>query len=749
MSDAPPRLLRSYIWALTGALGVVLALTVLGVEGSSRGWWPFVLFTLYLAISEYGDLNFHDDRSRLGFSASEALMLPMLIALPFEQFIWAATIAVSAREVKRLHTIKGRFNVSQFALSAAFAAAIWAMFGDDSAALSPRNALVSVAAIVLFSLMTYLFTSAAISFAQGRKTPEVSLQGLQAMLWNLVGSIVLGILFAAAYEAQAWTALIFPAVVAVFFTGYRAMLRQSKERERMEALHTATSALAASPSLDSALLGFLGAVSRVASARQAAVLLEHAGASGPAMVWSSVREGELVANMEPVPSPSLQSLLRLGESSDEPILVNEDTTGALGELRDQIGAASFIASPIKTAKGTLGCLAVLDRAGADEFDAADAQLLEALANELSVSLDSYRLFAEIAEERERFGRIFNASKEGICLLDERGLVRAWNPALERISGYAAEEMLGDRLDEKIVIRGEEERRLSAGQIVVLSPDTEVELVTRSGPTRWISFVSGKVAEGDAKGWVILVRDVTAEHQIEEAKSDFLSTISHELRTPLTSIKGSLQVLGRGLDTLPPNIGDQMIAVTARGAERLERLVMNLLAVSQLESGTMAVFPDEVDLEPVIRDRIEAILPDHPSTRIDIKDGPIVVRADRERVGHVLEHLLENARKFGGPEGTIAVSASLDKGFARLSVTDEGPGIPEADQERIFDRFVRLGHVLTRETQGPGVGLFIAKMSADALGGRIWVDSEPGKGATFTITLPLAKPMVLSAGADSA
>jgi signal transduction histidine kinase len=121
-----------------------------------------------------------------------------------------------------------------------------------------------------------------------------------------------------------------------------------------------------------------------------------------------------------------------------------------------------------------------------------------------------------------------------------------------------------------------------------------------------------------------------------------------------------------------------------------------------------------------------------------------VLANQERLGQAVAHLLDNARKFGGANGRIGVEIRCENGFARMSVTDEGPGIPKADQERIFQCFVRLGHLLTRETQGAGVGLFIAKRSIEDMGGAIWVESLPGRGATFHVKLPLARPMLARA-----
>nr|MDQ4125891.1 PAS domain-containing sensor histidine kinase [Actinomycetota bacterium] len=370
-------------------------------------------------------------------------------------------------------------------------------------------------------------------------------------------------------------------------------------------------------------------------------------------------------------------------------------------------------------------------------------LLEAVAAELLTTLGAHRLYAEVTEERQRFARIFHGSREGIALLDHRGFVRAWNPALERITGYAAAEVMGRDLSDRLVLRRDDQRRVATEELVGAPATNEIEVVTKEGPGRWVSVTASPVDVGGHVAHVLLVRDVTAEHEAEEAKSDFLTTISHELRTPLTSIKGALQVLARGSENLSDDLSDQMVTVMQRGSDRLERLVMNLLLVSQIEAGGLASSNEEkVELGALVGATTEKALGSHRH-RIVHEGQELVVRADAERLEQALGHVLDNAAKFGGPDRLVTVRVASDHGYARVSVTDEGPGIPRPDQERIFDRFVRLGHVLTRETQGAGVGLFIARRALVSMGGDVSVESEPGRGATFHLHVPLAQPVAVA------
>lgn len=730
--------LRVYVAILSVVWAFILfqATTASHIKLVDLGFF-LILGGLFLG-TELADVYFYDSKGgRWGLSTCEAVLAPMVVVLPVALVIVAVTVAVALERIhRRLSPLKIIFNSASYGCAAAGSCAVWVGLQDGSGRFTVVNALVLVASVVVFALLTHFFASVAIAAAEGRGVASVSFTVASTTILNLIGTIAVGMFFSAAVFAATWTVVLFPFAMAGLFLANRAVMRQSRERLRVGHLHAATRALVAGGDLRNALLSFLREVRQIASADEARAIVRV----DSTWVWSGVRSSETVADLEPVDEGPLLALMHQVAEGSDALVVTEDD-GSL--LAARMGVKGFIAVPIREEEQTVGCLIVSQRVGAGDFDAAEAQLVEALAGELSVSLGAYRLFSEVAEERERFGRIFSSSQEGICLLDADGVVRAWNPALEKISGHYAADLMDHIWSDRVLIRDREQRRLTKLDLVRVRPADEVELVTKEGPSRWVTMVSGPVGETEGGGWVVLIRDVTAAHEVEVAKSDFLSTISHELRTPLTTIKGSLQVLGRGRDNLPDKIADQMIDVTTRGAERLERLVMNLLAVSQIESGSIAVFPDEISLEDVVRDRYQALLSGHPRARLTVPENPISVRADRERMAQTVEHLFENALKFGGPDGEIKVSISHHKGYARLSVSDDGPGIASADQERIFDRFVRLGEVLTRETQGAGIGLFIAKSAVDAMGGRIWVESTPGKGATFHVEVPLARPMVLA------
>ena len=740
MSEAKaPLALRVYVSTLTAALVGVLvyaSLEDLGAWGSIGTW---IVLSVLFGLAEYSDLLFHHERGRLSLSPSESVLLPMIVVLSIDQVIWGVAIAVGVVAILRwrIAGLKWFFNVSEYGIAAGLAAGTYRVLADTGGGFTVRTALAATAAVLLFGVLSHVLVAAAISLAERRSFLGAVRDVAVTALVSLFGSIALGLLFAASLIAAEWTVVLLILPLGALYFSFRAVFRQVRERERVEHLHSASRALASSVNLDEALTGFLQAVADIVSAKEARAVVSLSRG----MAWSGVRSGKPFAQMEALEDGCLLELIGYLRDNPGPIVVKDHSSELHKRLLADLRAQNLVVVPLMHDSSVVGCVVTLDRVGVEEFGDDDARILESLANELVLTLDSYRLFAEVAEERERFQQIFAGSKEGICLLDQEGNIRAWNPALARITGFQEEDILGEKWSERVLVRDRYHRRIEGMDIVTVPPDEELELVTRQGPPRWVAIMSGEVQTGDdEKSWVLLVRDITAEHELEESKSDFLSTISHELRTPLTTIKGSLQVLSRPNASANSEIGKQMIEIMKRGSDRLERLVMNLLAVSQMETGDVKIFPDEVGLEELVRSRIATILADHPQVDVHVDDD-VVVRADKERLSQVIEHLLDNARKFGPESGRIGVEIAKENGYARLSVTDEGPGIPKIDQERIFDRFVRLGHVLTRETQGPGVGLFIVKRSIEAMSGSVEVESDPNRGgATFHVRVPLAHPM---------
>jgi signal transduction histidine kinase len=220
---------------------------------------------------------------------------------------------------------------------------------------------------------------------------------------------------------------------------------------------------------------------------------------------------------------------------------------------------------------------------------------------------------------------------------------------------------------------------------------------------------------------------------ESERRRFLATMSHDIRTPLTALRGALGLLER--KELPPQLVDQMVTMLRKSSDRLERLTLSLIAIDLIDDGSMSVLSEVADLRELAEDAATITRREHPRIELDSPDEPVVVGCDKERVVQALDHILDNARKFGGPEGTIRLSirAEADRGVVRIE--DEGPGIAPEHRESIFERYLQIGERLPNEPRGAGIGLYLARWNARALKGDVTV-VDGDAGAAVELTLPL-------------
>jgi signal transduction histidine kinase len=239
-------------------------------------------------------------------------------------------------------------------------------------------------------------------------------------------------------------------------------------------------------------------------------------------------------------------------------------------------------------------------------------------------------------------------------------------------------------------------------------------------------------------------------ELDRLKDDFVSTVSHELRTPLTSIRAFSQILFNDPDTDLPR-RKEFLGIIVTESERLTRLINDVLDLAKLESGRAKWHVTTLDLREIIADALAATSQLFQERAIGITTrtgiGRADVRADRDRLMQVLINLLSNAAKFC-QSGTGRVEVELRRldGFFQVDVADNGPGVASDEQEFIFEKFRQAGDTLTAKPQGTGLGLPISRQIVEHFGGRLWLRSEPGSGATFSFTLPALAPAAAEAPA---
>ena len=248
----------------------------------------------------------------------------------------------------------------------------------------------------------------------------------------------------------------------------------------------------------------------------------------------------------------------------------------------------------------------------------------------------------------------------------------------------------------------------------------------------------------------VARDITAQRAVERAKDDFVSLVSHELRTPLTSIKGSLTLLASGRVAEMPPTAQRLLAIASQNADRLVRLVNDILNLQRLGSEHDSPHIRCEEFAPVLHEAANAIRgiadAEFVAVEVDACDGQAWI--DRDRMLQVLVNLLGNAVKFSQPGGVVTLSATQEDSQWRIRVRDQGRGIPASELERIFERFYQVDATDARAHAGSGLGLSICRRIVEQHSGQISVTSELQIGSVFTVTLP-CDPMRTTASLASA
>ena len=263
----------------------------------------------------------------------------------------------------------------------------------------------------------------------------------------------------------------------------------------------------------------------------------------------------------------------------------------------------------------------------------------------------------------------------------------------------------------------------------------------AGYAVWVSASAGPIytASGRVTGAILSLTDITALHELQQRQEDFLRIVSHDLRNPLTIIDGHIQVLADMLHDAGLN-GDMRAGVEAiqRSATRMNAMIQDLVDVTRLESGQLPLNREPVDLNAYLTNllsRTETLI-DYSRIQVTLPTDLPAVVADYNRLERIFINLLSNALKYSAPGAPVIVRAQQEDGMIHVSITDEGLGIPPEERPNLFKRYYRAKSTRTME-EGIGLGLYITKLLVEAQGGRVWVESEVGKGSTFSFTLPVA------------
>lgn len=357
--------------------------------------------------------------------------------------------------------------------------------------------------------------------------------------------------------------------------------------------------------------------------------------------------------------------------------------------------------------------------------------LNRMAQETGEKID--RLAKNLAETEA----LLRGMEEGVLILDLNGRIKQMNGAMGTILAHAFPSDVGKHYLE--VFRDPELNDLIQATLAdkkgyrrSLSP------LGQPGKTFQVQSSLVQYPENGAEGVIVVFHDVTDLKRLERVRQDFVANVSHELRTPLTAIKGYVEALRDG-GLHDPARAEQFLRVIQRHSERMDKIVSDLLLLSEMESADRVLRDETVHLPELIRSAVETLRPlaedKRQNLRVEPLEGLPKLRADSQKIHQVMINLLNNAISYTSEEGSITVEATPVSGGVEISVTDNGIGIPPADLSRIFERFYRVDKGRSRELGGTGLGLSIVKHIVEAHGGQVRVESKPGKGSRFTFFLP--------------
>jgi two-component system, OmpR family, phosphate regulon sensor histidine kinase PhoR len=345
----------------------------------------------------------------------------------------------------------------------------------------------------------------------------------------------------------------------------------------------------------------------------------------------------------------------------------------------------------------------------------------------------------LTEERNKSAAILASMEEGVVVIDTEQRVTFCNNAFCQAAGVP--NMQWERRPVVELIRHSD--LLSMIQMALEGNKAiHGEVVVGSVRTRSFAVTSAPVQSGTlSTGAVMVLHDITEIRRLERARRDFVANISHEFRTPLTAIRGFSETL---LEGALEDAGNRrrFIEIIHDHALRLNRLTNDLLRLAQIEAGQLQLEIQPITVANIVEPCIETtrVNATQKGLTLEVQSTPDLptLMGDARSLQGVLQELLDNAIRYSSPEGWITIKTALKGSEIEISVSDTGIGIPKTDQERIFERFYRTDPARSRESGGTGLGLSIAKHLIEAHGGRIQVDSEVGKGSTFSIFLPIQK-----------
>lgn len=539
----------------------------------------------------------------------------------------------------------------------------------------------------------------------------------------------------------------------------------TKERDRVRTLLSITNELTTSLDLDRVLNRALALINQAMGVRQGSILLLD-----PETGYLVYRAA--LGRAEALPREGKRTSFRYGEGLAGWVLQHNESVIITGIDQDERWivdplkkgqSQSVLAVPLSTGDDIVGVM-LLFHPEPNYFTEDHQELATAAASQITVMVKNTELYRLIRNQAERLGNMLRTQRadasrrlailesitDGVVVTNIEGKIVSVNRSAQKLLGVTEEEAVdqdvqslyrnfpADATDHLIEAVS---RLTTTGAVRQLPPYAEV-LLEQDKQTISARFAPILDEESECQGVVTVLRDITREREIAQAKSDFVSIVAHELRTPMTSIKGYADLMLSGSVGPVSETQAQFLYVIRTNVERLAALVNDLLDISRIEAGRVKFDIRPLQLEEVAHEVVASLQGEITSRNLELElDIPSHLphaQGDHNRIVQVLTNLISNAYKYTPPGGRIILALHQTNGELQADISDTGIGIAPNDLDRVFERFYRADHDMVRGQAGTGLGLAIAKSIVEMHGGRIWVKSELGKGSTFSFCLPVAE-----------
>jgi PAS domain S-box-containing protein len=371
--------------------------------------------------------------------------------------------------------------------------------------------------------------------------------------------------------------------------------------------------------------------------------------------------------------------------------------------------------------------------------------LERIGSYIGESLRTFMAEEALQESEKRYRDLYEEAPNAYFSVGVDGLIKRANHGATELLGYSRDELIGRPVSDLYADTEngkpkaqEAFKRFLAGEEIL---GEELEMRRADGSSVWISLSVRPMY--DKEGKVVASRsvvvDITERKRLDQLKDEFIGLVSHELRSPLTVITGAVNTALTEGERLSPEETRQLLQDAALEAEALSHMLNNLLELSRMQANRLFLHAEVINVGKVIQSAIEEIKRQSSAHQfvVDLPRKLPQVEADELRLERILYNLLENAVKYSPQGGEIRVLAKPEEKHLVIAVSDQGVGISRSDQAQLFAPFQRIENSKLDGVKGAGLGLLVCRRLVEAHGGRIWVESEPGRGATFFFTMPLS------------